>query len=162
MWKSFPRSQYPIFQNQYPNTQYPNIKSPTVWSPIHWCAFAPPPCPPLPRSSPLSRCGTWWLVNIVWYDEWHQKRKVGLEAALLRLQMRRSWLPSLMNTSCTLLPPLTTFSSSFSFSLLPPPGSLAHTICPALSWSSQPRPPIFPVSTFTSANASEFGRIKSS
>ena len=67
--------------------------------------------------------------------------------------MRRSWLPSLMNTSCTLLSPFTSSSSS---SLLPPPGSLAHTIWPALSWSSHPRPPIFPVSTFTSANASEF------
>ena len=124
--------------------------SPSIGVPLH---FNPPNVLLVVDHWVVVVPGQDWHVWGWWY-EWHQKRKVGLEVALLRLQMRRSWLPCLMNTSSTL--PLPGTSSS---SLLPLPVSPGHTICPALFSSSHTCPP-FPASTFTSANASDL--IKSS
>ena len=42
-----------------------------MWIPIHWCAFALQPSHCLPRSSPLSRCGTWSrLAGMRWWVAW--------------------------------------------------------------------------------------------
>ena len=44
---------------------------PTVWNPIHWCVVALQPFLGLPRSSPLSHCGTCRQYEVVKNESAH-------------------------------------------------------------------------------------------